>query len=304
MDQKSYITGLLLGSIAFVIWGLLPLYWRLVNALSPYQIFSHRVVWSLVFVTVLLLLKKEFWSWFDVFKNPSQWPRILFSTLFISINWLTFIWSVNNGYVVETSLGYYINPLVLTLFGTVIFKERLNRLQWTGILLASIGVLYKTLTYGSVPVIAFILAITFAIYGVLKKKSPHTAIKGLGFETFIVSIPAFFYLMTQESAGKGIIGNLPLSFWFLIALSGIATATPLLLYAESAKRLPLTVLGFLQYIAPTISLFLGVVVFKEHFDLNSLLAFSCIWLGLICFSVAQYRILTKKELKVVHTTIS
>lgn len=286
--KKSYLIGLFFGAASFTIWGLLPLYWKLVASLTPYQIFSHRVVWSLLFITLILLLQKELKGFFALLKQPKMWLKILGPACFISINWLTYIWSVNNGYVIESSLGYYINPLVLTIFGFIFFKERLNRLQITGIALAALGVIYKTLTYGQVPYIALILAVSFAIYGVLKKFSQLDSVKGLGFETLIISIPSLFYLLGQESAGLGISGNLPLHFWLLIALSGIVTATPLIFYAESTKRLPLNVVGFLQYISPTLSLFLGIFVFKETFDFNSLISFILIWSGLIFFSLSQY----------------
>lgn len=286
--KNSYIIGLFFGAAAFGIWGLLPLYWKLVAALTPYQIFSHRVVWSLLFIVMILLVQKELGGFLKLLKQPQMWLKIAGPACFISINWLTYIWSVNNGYVVESSLGYYINPLVLTLFGAFFFKEKLNRLQITGIGLAALGVVYKTFTYGQVPYIALVLAVSFAIYGVLKKFSHLDSVKGLGFETLIISIPSMVYLVGQESAGLGIQGNLPFQFWFLIALSGIVTATPLIFYAESTKRLPLNVVGFLQYISPTFSLLLGIFVFKEAFDLNSLISFILIWSGLVFFSLSQY----------------
>lgn len=286
--KKNYLIGLFFGAASFTIWGLLPLYWKLVASLTPYQIFSHRVVWSLLFLTFILLLQKEFKGFFALLKQPRMWLKILGPAFFISINWLTYIWSVNNGYVIESSLGYYINPLVLTIFGFIFFKERLNRLQIAGITLAALGVIYKALTYGQVPYIALILAVSFAIYGVLKKFSQLDSVKGLGFETLIISIPSLFYLLSQESAGLGISGNLPFHFWLLIAFSGVVTATPLIFYAESTKRLPLNVVGFLQYISPTLSLFLGIFVFKETFDFNGLISFIFIWSGLIFFSLSQY----------------
>ncbi|MCK8060357.1 MULTISPECIES: EamA family transporter RarD [unclassified Fusibacter] len=294
MNKKNYLSGLAFGTSAFILWGLLPLYWKLVSAISPYQIFSQRVVWSLVFVLGILLVTKEWDAFKRLVTQREMWLKMLGPAVFISINWLTYIWSVNNGYVIEASLGYYINPLVLTLFGLVLFKERLNGLQWIGILFAATGVIYKTITYGQVPYVALVLAVSFAIYGVLKKVSKVGSVLGLGFETLIVGIPAFVYLLTQEASGHGITGNLPAGFWILISISGLATATPLLLYAESTKRLPLNVMGFLQYIAPTISLMLGIFVFKEAFDLNSLISFLLIWTGLLSFSIAQ--VIAYKEL--------
>lgn len=295
MNRKNYIEGLSFGIITFVLWGLLPLYWRLVSAISPYQIFAQRVVWSLLFVIIIIALKGGWKDFTDVLKKPNNWLKILAPSLFISINWLTYIWGVNNGYVIETSLGYYINPLVLTLFGSIFFKEKLNRIQKIGISFAVIGVILKTIMYARVPYVALILAVAFAIYGLLKKQSNFDSLTGLGFETIVIGIPAFIYLVIIEKNGLGIIGNLDWTFWILIATSGVVTAVPLLLYSESTKRLPLSVIAFLQYIAPTIALFLGIYVFKEEFDLMSLVPFVFIWIGLAFFTYSQYQLLNKRE---------
>ena len=221
---------------------------------------------------------------------------------FISINWLVYIWAVNNGYVLESSLGYFMNPLVLTLFGHFFFKEKLTTLQKVGMGFALAGVLAKTVLYGRIPYIGITLAISFAAYGVMKKKAQVDSMTGLAFETLIIGIPALFYITFVETSGVGITGNLPGSFWFLIALSGIATATPLILYAEGAKKLPLSTLGFLQYIAPTITLFLGIYVFGETFDYRSFAAFGLIWVGLVIFSYSQILLLKKtKNAEVSHS---
>lgn len=294
MERKRYVEGLIMGASAFVLWGLLPLYWKLVKAISPYQIFAHRVVWSFVFVMVILSLRQLIPTFKEVVRSPKNWIGILGPAFFISINWLLYIWAVNNDYVIESSLGYFINPLVLTLFGAVFYKERLTKLQMTGISIAGIGVLLKSLVYGQIPYIALVLAFSFAMYGLLKKKSSLDSLNGLAFETLIIGIPAILYILSIEFQGKGINGNLPWYFWLLIGISGIATATPLLLYAEGTKRLPLNVVGFLQYIAPTIMLILGVVVFGEPFSKGDLIPFMLIWAGLVCFSYSQYRLLKIK----------
>lgn len=294
MDKKNYIKGLLYGISAFTIWGLLPLYWKLVNALNPYQIFSQRVVWSFVFVLIVMAVTHKIQSFKDILKDRKNWLNVIGPALFISINWLVFIWAVSNNYLIETSLGYYINPLVLTMFGAVFFKERLNGLQKIGLGFATIGVLLKSITYGKIPYISLTLAISFSLYGLLKKKSKLKSLDGLGFETLVISIPSLLYLAGAKSKGLGIIGNLPWYFWLLIAFSGIATAVPLLFYSESTKLLPLNVVGFLQYIAPTIILLLGIFVYGESFDLYSLIAFILIWIGLGFFSYSQYRYLKQK----------
>jgi chloramphenicol-sensitive protein RarD len=291
MNRAEYIKGLFFGALAYAMWGLLPLYWKLVNVIRADQIFAQRIVWSFLFLSIILAYKNQFSQLWAVFQTKKNIVNGLLCTMFISINWFVYIWAVNNGFVIETSLGYFINPIVLTTFGAVLFKEKLNKLQWAGFVLATMGVLYLTITYNKIPYIALTLAVSFALYGVFKKKSKLDSIVGLSFETMILSGPALFYVLFGEVGGQGLIGNVPWIYWVLIALSGIATSVPLLLYAEATKRLPLGVVGFLQYIAPTISLVLGVFVFKEAFDETKLIAFTMIWMALALYSVAQYRLL-------------
>jgi len=295
MEHKRYVEGLIMGVAAFVLWGLLPLYWKLVKAISPYQIFAQRVVWSFLFVMIILAVRELLPKYKEIISTPKNWINIMGPAFFISINWLLYIWAVNNDYVIESSLGYFINPLVLTVFGAVFYKERLTKLQTIGITLATTGVLMKSLYYGQVPYIALVLAFSFAMYGLLKKKSTLDSLNGLAFETLVIGVPALGYIIWAETQNIGISGNLPWHFWLLIAFSGIATATPLLLYAEGTKRLPLSVVGFLQYIAPTIMLFLGVVVFGEPFEQSDLIPFVMIWIGLIFFSYSQYQLLSQKK---------
>ncbi|MBN2899947.1 MAG: EamA family transporter RarD [Clostridia bacterium] len=295
MEKKNYVEGLVMGALAFTLWGLLPLYWKLVKAISPYQIFAHRVVWSLLFVLIILSARQKLPEYKRIVMEPKNWIGILGPAFFISINWLLYIWAVNNDYVIESSLGYFINPLVLTLFGAIFYRERLNKLQLIGIGLATTGVILKSFSYGRVPYIALVLAISFAIYGLLKKKSNLDSLNGLGFETLVIGIPSLIYLTFTELHGNGLAGNLPTHYWFLIALSGVATATPLLLYAEGTKRLPLSVIGFLQYISPSIMLVLGVFVFKEPFLKSDLGPFVLIWVGLLFFSYSQYKLLSLKS---------
>jgi chloramphenicol-sensitive protein RarD len=295
MDRKRYLEGLAFGASAFVLWGLLPLYWKMVSAISPFQIFAQRVVWSFLFVCLLLAARKNWAEFADILKDRREWLRIAGPALLIAMNWCTYIWAVNNGYVIEASLGYYINPLILTFLGWVFFKERLNPLQKVSIAFAAAGVGIKTVLYGRFPLVAIVLAVSFALYGLLKKKSRLNSVSGLGFETLVIGIPSLLYLVFHEARGSGITGNLPWTFWLLIALSGAITAVPLIFYAEGTKRLPLTIIGFLQYLSPTIQLFLGIFVFREHFDSASLLAFSPIWAGVVLFTYSQYAMLRGGE---------
>jgi len=295
MDRKSYIKGLVSGTLSFCIWGTLPIYWKMVQVLSPYQVFSQRVVWSFVFICILYLLKQGLPEFIRVIRDKQQWLEAFGPSVMISVNWFVYIWAVNNGFIVEASLGYYINPLIITLLGGVFLKEKLDLLQKIGLTFAALGVVIKTILYGSIPLISLTLAVSFGFYSLLKKKSRLDSLAGLGMETLIVGIPSLVYILVCEFRNTGITGNLPFSFWFLIAISGVATAVPLLLYADSTKLLPLNIVGFLQYLSPTISLLIGVFMYDEPFDLSSLAAFSLIWIGLIFFSYSQYRYLQKSN---------
>lgn len=299
MDRKKYIEGLIFGSLAYCMWGLLPLYWKLVSAISPYQIFAQRVVWSFLFIMLLLMIKKNHKVFLNIITNLDQFKKILPPTIFISINWMLYIWAVNNNFVLETSLGYYITPLILTVLGRIFYKERLNGYQKIGIGLATLGVIFKTVLYGKLPLISLVLALSFAMYGFYKKKSGLDSLTGLGFETLIIGIPSLIYIAFVESSGQGITGNLPFIYWLMISFSGLITATPLLLYAESTKRLPLNVVGFLQYLSPTIALLLAIFVFKETFDMRSFFSFALIWIGLGFFSYSQFDLLKQSKLKMI-----
>lgn len=299
MDRKKYIEGLIFGSLAYCMWGLLPLYWKLVSAISPYQIFAQRVVWSFLFIMLLLMIKNNHKVFLSIITNLDQLKKILPPTLFISVNWMLYIWAVNNNFVLETSLGYYITPLILTVLGRLFYKERLNGYQKIGIGLATLGVIFKTILYGKLPLISLILALSFAMYGFYKKKSGLDSLTGLGFETLIIGIPSLIYIVFVESSGQGITGNLSIIYWVMISFSGLITATPLLLYAESTKRLPLNVVGFLQYLSPTIALLLAIFVFKETFDMRSFFSFALIWIGLGFFSYSQFDLLKQSKLKMI-----
>lgn len=302
MYGNEYFKGLVLGTLAFILWGLLPLYWKLVDAIDPYQIFAHRVVWSFLFVVIIIILRKHGNDFKKELKNLKTWINFVAPAVFISINWVTYIWAVNNGFVIETSLGYYINPLIMIIFGSIFYKEKLNRLQKWGVGFAFAGVMLKTILYGRLPAISLVIAISFAVYGLLKKKTKVDSLTGLAFETLIIGIPAAIYILYLELTSSGITNNLPAYYWLLIMASGVATATPLLLYAEGLKRLPLKIMGFIQYLTPTITLLLGVFIFKEPFDISSLIAFSLVWVGLMFFTYSQVQLLKNERKRFNQTT--
>lgn len=270
---------------AYTIWGFLPVYLKTLQAVPAVQILGHRVVWSFLFLAIIISLRNE---WSHLFKDVSTLrilPIYFLAACLLAVNWLTYIWGVNNNFIVETSLGYFINPLVSVVMGVVFLRERLRPLQWVPIGLAVIGVLYLTISYGALPWIALVLAFSFGLYGLVKKTAPLGALNGLTIETAILFLPAVVFLVVQEMQDVGAMGNLGLRTDVLLALAGVVTALPLLMFATAARRIPLTMLGILQYIAPTIQFLLGVFVFNEPFTQARLIGFSLIWAALLLYSL-------------------
>ncbi|GGC97099.1 transporter [Thalassobacillus devorans] len=296
MDNNKL--GVIYTGGAYVLWGFLPIYWKLVQEVSPIAILGHRIVWSFVFmIGVILILRK--WKVFQseikrTWKNKKSALGITFASIAISINWLTYIWAVNNDHVVEASLGYYINPLVSILLGMIFFKETFNRPQWLAFILAAAGVAYMTFNFGSVPWLALMLAFSFGIYGLLKKTVDLNAMFGLTIETLIMTPIAAIYLLSLPQENWANIEWLSVTSLLLFG-AGVATAIPLLLFAAGAKRIPLSMVGFLQYIAPTIMLVIGVFLYKEPFTHVHLVSFLFIWSGLLIYTYARVKRLRRYD---------
>lgn len=274
--------------VAYTAWGLLPIYWKIFSKISAWEILSQRIIWSVVFVVLLVLATKKWDSIKKAIPNWNSRIRIVISSLLITANWTIYIWAVNSGHMVEASLGYYINPLVSVLLGVFFLRERLKPLQWGAMGLALIGVLILTINYGQFPWVALSLAFTFGFYGLAKKKIQAEPLAGLTLETIVVFPLALLYLMIFQHGGKawGV-----LNWWQMIALllAGVATALPLLWFAEAAKRLPLSMLGFFQYLAPTITLLLGLFMYHESFTKIDLISFGCIWAALVIYSLQMIK---------------
>ena len=277
--------GIWYGIGAYLMWGFFPIYLKALQGVPSLQIMFHRVFWSFLFVALLIILRQDW----PRLKESLHKPRILLSyTLtagLLAINWLIYIYGINSGQVVETSLGYFINPLLSVALGVVFLGERLRPMQWFPIGLAAIGVLYLTLQYGSLPWIALALAFSFGLYGLFKKIAPLGALHGLTLETGILFIPALLYLLFAESQATGSFGHFSLNVTILLVFSGVVTALPLLLFARAARSIPLTLLGILQYIAPTIQFLLGIFLYQEPFTLTRLVGFAIIWLALAIFTL-------------------
>jgi chloramphenicol-sensitive protein RarD len=278
-------TGIFYGAGAYLLWGLLPIFWKALHHVPALEILAHRMVWSLVFVVALLALQGH-WRWLGAtFRNWRVLLTFTLSALLLSLNWFIYIWAVNAGYIVETSLGYFINPLVNVLLGTLFLKERLRPWQAAAIAVALVGVLYLTLHYGALPWIALTLAGSFGVYGLLRKTAPLSSLEGLTLETLLLFVPALAYLLWLAGAGRGVFGHTDLSTMLLLAGSGVATALPLLLFASGARRVTLTLMGILQYIAPTMQFLIGVFVYHESLSSERLIGFSLIWLALAIYTL-------------------
>jgi chloramphenicol-sensitive protein RarD len=275
--------GLFAGIGAYILWGVFPLYWKALDTVPAIQILAHRMTWALLFLAAVLTNQKD-WHWVPpTMQNRRSLGIYTLAAILLSVNWFTYIWGVNAGFIVETSLGYFINPLVNVLLGVIFLGERLRRGQFLAVSLAAIGVLYLTFVYGGLPWIALVLAFTFAIYGLLKKIAPLSATRGLTLETAAMFLPAAAYLIYLDRVGSGAFGHQAFLTTALLALAGPVTAIPLLLFGVAARRIPLSMVGFLQYIAPTLQFLIGVLIFQEPFPLQRLIGFCIIWVALVIF---------------------
>lgn len=296
MENKEK-AGIIWAASAYLIWGVLPIYWKALGHVPSGEVLAQRIFWASITTGVVVLLlgqgKQLAIDLKALWKNKRAFWSLFGASVIISGNWFLFIWAVNNGHIVQTSLGYYINPLLSILLGIVFLKERLSAPEKAAVGLALIGVLIITLSYGTFPWLAFGLAGTFAIYGFAKKTIHLDSLRGLTIETAFIAPAAIIYLIWAETSGRLVFFEADAGTVVLIVLSGAATAIPLVLFAKGAQSMPLYLLGFLQYIAPTMMLFLGVVVYDEAFGAIELIAFSFIWAGLVLVTVSKFRMMKK-----------
>jgi len=271
--------GLLFGVSAYSLWGAFPLYWPLLEPANPLEIVSHRAVWTLVFCFFVLAATKALKSTLATLKRPKVAAKLFATSVLISINWLVYIWATNNGHVVEASLGYYINPLIIIGFGVLLLKEKMRPLQWVAVSIASIGVLVLTIDYGRLPWIALTLAVSWGSYGLIKKQLGLGALEGLAIETFISAFFDLGYLIYIGNQGTGQFGN-SWGLTILLMSAGAVTAIPLLLFNGSTNRLPFTTIGLLQYITPTLQFSVGVWVRHEDMPTARWAGFLIIWIAL------------------------
>ena len=277
-------TGILSAALAFLCWGLFPLYFHAIGDVPPLQILAHRVVWSLLFLVIVLAVRRQ-WAWLALVRQPRVFGSFAASALLLSVNWLIYIWAVNNGHVIEASLGYFINPLVNIVFGSMLLKERLRRAQWMAIGVAALGVAWLTWQAGNVPWVALALAVSFGGYGLLRKTAALGALEGLSFETMVLFPIAAGYVAWLSMHGQNAFLNTDSNTTrLLLVAAGPITAIPLLLFAAGARKIPLSIVGLLQYMSPTLQFLLGVWLFHEAFTPDRLVGFVLIWLALALFA--------------------
>ena len=291
--MENYKQGIFFGLAAYVLWGILPVYWKALELVSSFEILSSRFMWSCVFVFLLIIFQKK-WPLFtkevkQVFSNVKTGAAMAAAGITISFNWGTFIWAVNNGHIVETSMGYYINPLVSILFAVVFLRERLDKMQLAAITCAFIGVASMVYSFGKIPWVSLTLAFTFALYGLLKKILPVSALTSIMLETLLITPLALVYEYSLWQQGVSFYASGNLQVIMMLTGAGVVTAIPLLLFTAGARLLPLKIIGFLQYISPTLTLLIGVFVYNEAFTASHLLAFGWIWAALLLFIVSQLR---------------
>ncbi len=280
--------GFIFGIFAYLIWGLSPIYWKELHTVSSVQVVLHRIIWSFFFLLPLIFIQGHWSEFVQTFKRWKTLGILFFTAVLISVNWVLYIWAVNNDYVLQASLGYYINPLVNVLLGTVFLKERLRRLQLIAVGLAFAGVLFMTLFLGQFPWISLTLAFSFGFYALTKKMISVSSSVGLTIETLILTVPAVAYVMYLDAQGTSAFLHQGIKIDILLIGAALMTALPLLLFTLAARRLSLITIGFMQYMAPTCIFFLGVLVYKEPFVYVQIVTFVCIWIALIIFSVDSF----------------
>jgi chloramphenicol-sensitive protein RarD len=292
--MKDTLRGTLFALTSYLCWGILPVYWKSIQAVTPMHILACRILFSLIFVALVLLAQKNI-TWLSNFQDRKKALRIILSAVLVSANWGLYIVAVNTGHTLQSSLGYYINPLISVLLGLIFLKERLKKLQWVAFALAAVGVMIMTVFTGAFPWMAIALALTFGFYGFLKKELPLSALEGLATETFaalpiaavLLLVP--FGVMGNATAVTGIadITGLPLPLFIALVLAGPITAIPLWFFAKGVKLIPLSTLGFCQFASPTLQFVCGVFIFHEPFPLRNLIPFSLIWAAAIIYILSS-----------------
>jgi len=280
--------GILNGIAAYLLWGVFPIYWKLLHDVPAMQVIGHRIIWSFALLILFILLTKQWKEFRSAALTPKTLAIYSIAGALLTVNWLVYVWGVNAGFIVETSLGYFINPLISVLLGVIFLHEQLRPTQWIPVVLATAGVTYLTVAYGRLPWIALSLAFSFGFYGFVKKLAPLGSLYGLTLETGIVFPIALLYLAFVALSGTGAFSHEGAQIDLLLIGAGVVTTIPLLMFASAARQIPLTVVGLLQYIAPTMQFLIGVFLYKEPFDRAHMIGFGVVWIALVIFWVENF----------------
>ncbi|WP_417763518.1 EamA family transporter RarD [Shewanella sp.] len=289
MADTEYRKGIVLALSAYIIWGFAPLYFKLIDQIAPVQILVHRIIWSFILMVIVILMMGGYGRVREVLKRPKQLMILTTTSILVAANWLLFIWAVNNNHLLDASLGYFINPLVNVVLGLLFLSERLSKLQWFAVAMASTGVAIQVISFGSIPVVSLALAGTFGLYALLRKKVNIDAMTGLVVETAILLPPALLVLWFADGEHASHLLSNGWQLNALLATAGVITTIPLLCFAGAAVRIPLSTLGFFQYVGPSIMFLMAVMVFHEPFDIEKSITFGFIWSALLIFTFDMLR---------------
>ena len=298
-QQRQTAQGTTLGLFAYIIWGVVPIYWPKLQPAGPVEILAHRIIWSLVFVAVVIVVTNKWQHTLAVIRDRRLLGLLCIAAVLISINWGVFIWASISGQILDSSLGYYITPLVSVALGVLVFNERLRTMQWFALVIAACAVLYLVTAHGKIPIVAFILSISFGIYGYVKKLAGVDAIESLAIETAVLTPFALGYLGFLTLQGTNTFTSEGTSHALWLISSGIVTAVPLLLFGAAAIRIPLSTLGILQYVGPTMQFIVGLWIFHEPMPKERLFGFALTWLALVILTIDSLRHSARQSSKVV-----
>jgi chloramphenicol-sensitive protein RarD len=288
-DERAAVRGGVAAALCYLTWGLVPLYWHQLAAIDALELIAHRLVWSLVFLVAVLLVRRALPEIKTGLNSPRAVTVNLISSTLLTVNWLVYVWGINHGHIIECSLGYFLVPLLNVALGRIVLHEKLRPAQWAAIICAAAGVVLQLVQLGRLPWIALALAVTFGLYGLLRKQSPLGPLTGLAVETALLAPLAAAYLLWRHHTGEGALGRVDWPTHVLVLSAGVITAVPLLLFAYGARRIRLSTLGLLQYIAPTVQFALGVWVYHEPFSRDRALSFAFIWAGLALYTIDGVR---------------
>lgn len=283
MDTKT-LKGYLMTFSAYVIWGIMPIYWKQLTELPALQLISMRIIITVISLLVFVVIMKQK-DFIHYLKDSKTRKQLMVSSFFIAVNWGIFVYAVNAGYMIQASLGYYMNPLLSVLLGIFVLREKLTKPQYVSLAFATIGVVFLTISYGEIPWISLLLGGSFALYGLFKKVYQLNSINSMLVETLYL-MPFTLVIVLVSQTNSPWMGQVHLLTWIILSIAGLITAIPLVLFSDGAKSIPLSAVGFLQYVAPTLMLLIGVVLYKEVFTLSHKISFAFIWIGLLIYSIS------------------